>query len=513
MKKSLVVFGSCIVLLLVILGLVLIVKTCTYPFISHQNAYEYKVTEVPVSPEAIQRFAGGLRFATVNDADYMKTDFTPFKQFIEYLEKTYPKVHEQMKKEIINGYGLVLHWKGKSQELKPLLFLSHYDVVPAETKDKSDAPVAFRLDDKALPAIDSYQTQWDFPPFAGTVANGRIYGRGALDMKCMLFALMEASETLITEGFVPDQDIYFAFGNDEETSGLNGALKIADHFKKQGLQFDAVFDEGGLIDTSGLGKVERPVALIGVAEKGFLTLRLRVAGTGGHSSMPPAKSSLVMAAEIIERLNQQQMPSRIIEPIEAFLTNIGGEMDFTSRMAIANRWLLESALIKSLSGVATSNALVRTTTAITMAQGSDAPNVLATIAEVTINFRILQGDTVDGVINHVKKICEGYKVEMEVLSSREPSSISPIDTKGFRGIKNTLLKFFPDIHVTSYVTIGGTDAYKYQIVSNNIYRFMPLFLNQFEQQLFHNDNEHIKIGNYMITIEYFKELMKNYQQN
>ena len=144
----------------------------------------------------------------------------------------------------------------------------------------------------------------------------------------MLFSLMEGADNLIAEGFQPERDIWFAFGQDEEVSGRQGAFKIADYMKEKGLRFDAVYDEGGIIAAPGsaMESIKEPLALVGVGEKGFLTLRLTVRGMGGHSSMPPAKGSLVYAAEIIEKLNNNQFPARIISPIAAFFDNVGGEL-------------------------------------------------------------------------------------------------------------------------------------------------------------------------------------------
>ncbi|MCC8143951.1 MAG: M20/M25/M40 family metallo-hydrolase [Tannerellaceae bacterium] len=219
---------------------------------------------------------------------------------------------------------------------------------------------------------------------------------------------------------------------------------------------------------------------------------------------------MVYAAEIIEKLNSNQMPARIIPPIDAFFKNIGGEMGFVSRMAIANQWLLKPLLIKSLSNSPASNALIRTTTAISMAKGSDAANVLTSVAEVTVNFRILPGSSVADVIRHVEDICEGYQVDLVVISEREPSTLSPEDVRAFQVVRETVEKIYPEAIVSPYISVVGTDSYKYQIVSDHIYRFMPLYLNQYEQHTIHNENEHISIDNYGKLVRYFKEIMETY---
>lgn len=505
-----------IVTVFVLLVLVLLVRTWTYPFVElPKTEAEAQKSYLP-SEKAIKRFAGGLQIPTISTVVYEETDFAPFKAFKSYLPEVYPEIYKTMETQIINEYGLVFHWKGKDPAKKPVLFLSHYDVVPVigydpSASDDSILESVFKLDDQSQEAIQEISEEWMYSPFSGAVADGRIYGRGALDMKNMLFSLLEAADTLIADGFQPEQDIWFAFGHDEEVGGLQGAFKIAEYFKEQGIEFAAVYDEGGVVAApkSALPTINRPVALVGLGEKGFLTLKINVYGIGGHSSMPPAKSSLVYAAEIIKKLNENQMPGQVITPIASFLNTIGGEMDFMSQMAIANQWLLGPTLLKSLAKAPASNALTRTTTAITMAKGSDASNVITSVAEVVVNFRILPGDSIDQVIKHVEGICEGYDVKIETVgSSREASGITPEGTKGFDNISEIVAEIYPEAITSSYITVGGTDAYKYQIVSDNIYRFMPVVLNQYEQRLMHNENEHISIENYGKMIYYFKELMK-----
>lgn len=512
------IIGGIILAAILALIIIVLVKTFTHPFYRAETSNEVSSLNTFPSENAIKRFAGGIRIATISNEIYEDTNFKPFDEFKTYLEKAYPYIYNNMDTLTINKYGLVFHWKGKNKELKPILFLSHYDVVPVIGYDPQTdiaTDTLFQPNDKPIPRIDSVQAKWDYSPFSGAVANGRIYGRGTIDMKCMLFSLLEAAENLIINGFQPEQDIWFAFGHDEEVGGKQGASQIANYFKDKGIMFDAVYDEGGIIagSASAIESIKKPMALIGTGEKGFLTLRIKAFGLGGHSSMPPAKSSLVYIAEIIEKINNNQMKPQIISPIASFLNNIGGEMNFTSRMAIANQWLLKPLLFKSLSENPTSNALIRTTTAITMAKGSDAPNVLTSVSEVTINFRILPGETVNDVMEHVNKLCKDYNTEIEIISAREPSAVSPENTAAFKTMKKAIKQLYPDAIISAYITVGGTDAYKYQIVSDNIYRFLPIDLNAEEQRTIHNENEHITLDNYGNMIWYFEELMKTFQSN
>lgn len=440
-----------VLILLVLFVLILIIRTITYKFGKSEKSEDRinieKINTFP-SEKSVERFAGGVRIPTISNIVYEETDFKPFDDFKEYLPTVYPEVYKTMDTATVNKYGLIFHWKGKNSNLKPILFLSHYDVVPVTGYKQSEninSEYVFQLFNDPSTPIDSISTEWDYEPFSGAVTNGRIYGRGTLDMKGMLFSLMESADTLIAEGFQPERDIWFAFGHDEEVSGLHGALKIAEYFKEKGLTFEAVYDEGGVIAAPGsaMESIKEPLALIGIGEKGYLSLRIKVYGLGGHSSMPPAKSSLVYAAEIVEKLNNNQMPAQIITPIASFLDNVGGGMDFTSRMAIANQWLLKPLLLSNFSKSPTSNALVRTTTAISMAKGSDAPNVLASVAEITVNFRILPGDSIADVMAHVKELCKDYKVEIETISEREASGISPENVKGFEIIKEKNISTIP----------------------------------------------------------------------
>lgn len=505
-----------LLVLIIVLILVLVVRTLTYKFgdISNSSVNSTAVDTTP-SEKAIRRFAGGIRIATISNDNYEETNFKPFEEFKDYLEKVYPEVYKTMETDTVNTYGMIFRWKGKNSNLKPILFLSHYDVVPVLGYDPTTttpSDTVFNINDKALAPINAFADKWDYSPFSGAVANGRIYGRGTLDMKVLLFSLMEGASDLIAEGFQPERDIWFAFGHDEEVSGRQGALKIADYFKQKGLTFDAVYDEGGIIASSGsaIESVQRPLALVGTGEKGFLTLQITVKGLGGHSSMPPAKSSLIYAAEIIDKLNTNQFKPTIIAPIASFFNNIGDQMSFTSRMAIANQWLLKPLLLKTMEKSPASNALVRTTTAVTMAKGSDAPNVLSSESVVTVNFRILPGDSVAGVMEHVKHLCKDYDVNISILSQREPSAISPTNVRGFEVIQECIAKIYPDAIVSPYITIGGTDAYKYQIVSDNIYRLLPFELNQYEQRTIHNENEYISLENFGKVQWYYKEIMKIY---
>ncbi len=462
----------------------------------------------------IRRFSKGIRFQTVSNPDYQQTNFQPFDEFVKYLKDSYPSIFLNFEHYTVNTYGLIFKWNGKNKSLKPILFLSHYDVVPAKdssglsNEDKSECD----FKSPALGPAETVMKRWEFPPFSGAIKNGRIYGRGTLDMKCMLFALLDAAERQLSNGFIPLRDIYFAFGHDEETGGLEGATKIAEEFKSKGIHFEAVFDEGGLVAASGTAGINRDLALIGLAEKRRVNLKIKVYGLGGHSSMPPVNSAVGMAAKIINRLERKQMKTKLIPPVKKFLKNVSIAMDLKTRVAIDNLWLSEKLLLYSLAKKPATNALIRTTTAVTMAKGSDAANVLPACAEFVVNFRILPGNTVEEVKEHVKKICKGFNVEIVSLEEAEPAPISPDDSKGYQVLYNTIQKVFPEAIITPYISIAATDAAKYKIVSENVYRFMPVTLNENEQRSIHNYNEYISFENYGRMISFFEEMFSGYDR-
>jgi carboxypeptidase PM20D1 len=227
--------------------------------------------------------------------------------------------------------------------------------------------------------------------------------------------------------------------------------------------------------------------------------------------MPPRKSSLVLAAEIIRKLDSKQFPAHITPSVELFLDQVGESMGFLSRMAIANQWLLEAPLLKILEQHPATNALVRTTTAVTMAEGSNAPNVLSATAGITVNFRILTGDSVERMVDHVKEVCDGYDADVRVDVSREPSALSSVDTRAYRAIEHSIAKFYPEAPVVSYTSLTATDARWYETVSKNVYRLMPVCLNEYEQRTIHGENESISLENYGRMIAYYKDLMATFE--
>lgn len=444
-----------------------------------------------VSEGAIERLCEAISIKSVSNFNYQAIDFKEFEKFIEFMESKYLKAHKTMEQMKISEYSLVYKWKGKDKNKKPILLMGHYDVVPVEGGTEED---------------------WKYTPFSGAVAEGKIWGRGTLDIKCQVIALMETAEKLIGEGYIPERDIYFAFGHDEEVGGAHGARVISKYFYDNGIEFDGVYDEGGLVVSGAISGVKSPIALIGVGEKGFCNISIKVEESGGHASMPPKHTALGKFSEIICDIEKNSMKPRITAPVNELLKNICGEMGFLVKMAVANQWLFRPVLLKVLSRSAATNAMVRTTIAPTMVKGSDAANVLPQKVEGVVNCRVLQGDTCEALMKHLNSIGKKHNAVIKPLLLEEPSPISPINTHSYSKLIETIEGVYPNAISTPFLLMAGTDSSKYYNVCDNIYRFTPIWITDEERGTIHSTNESISIENYGRMLHFYEQFIRNYDK-
>ena len=453
------------------------------------DAAPYDPGEIP--QEVLARLSKAISLPTICAQDYEKTDFAPFDGFIAFLAEAFPLFHQNCDLRRINGYALVYHWKGADPSLLPMMFTAHYDVVPVEA---------------------GTEAEWKHPPFSGAVAQGRIWGRGTLDIKSQITAHIEAAEALMRRGFVPKRDFYFVYGQDEETGGRNGAYKAADYFAERGIRFEGVLDEGGFAVSGVLKGVASPLALIGVAEKGHANYELTLEGEGGHSSMPPAHTALGNAARLIAAIESRPLPLRLTAPVLRLLRNIAGEMGFVVRMAVANIGIFKPLILKILSANHVTNAMARSTFAATMACAGSAPNVLPQKAQAVINVRLLPGDSVEGVSAYFKKIAGKLKLPLTVrtLSAEEPSQLSPAEGKVWRRLVALIDEVFPGVISSPYLVMGGTDARKYYKVCDHVYRFTPMLVTNEEKDTAHSTNESVTIANYGRMIYFFTRFIEGF---
>ena len=450
----------------------------------------------PIQPIAIDegavaaRLAQAIRFQTVSYQDGKQVRGEEFLAFHKYLEETFPKVHATLTKELVAGHSLLYKWTGSSEAFKPVLLMAHQDVVPVESDSLAN---------------------WEHPPFDGLIADDYIWGRGTMDDKSSLVGIMEAVEMLLNEGFQPQRTIYLAFGHDEEVGGRGGALQIAQLLRQRNVEFEFILDEGLVITEGVVPDFPWPLAVIGIAEKGYLSLELTVKLDGGHSSMPQPQTAIGVLSAAISRLESQQMPARLEGAQRKTFEYIGPELPFAKKLLMANLWLFRPIVERSLAATPATNASIRTTTAATIIDGGLKENVLPTEARAVVNFRLLPGDTSDQVIAHVTRAINDSRVKVNRFgtSNIEASSVSNIDAPAFKNIERTLRQLYPELRVAPGLVLGGTDAKHFAALSNNVYRFAPLRLRPEDMSRLHGLNERVSVRDYATSVRFYYQLIKN----
>lgn len=437
---------------------------------------------------AIQNLSDAIKIKTISYSDYNKMDFKLFEEFMLFLDQSYPNIKRVCKKETINEYCPVYIWESKEKGNKPILLLGHYDVVPVEK---------------------SSEIEWEVDPFSGMIKDDYIWGRGTLDDKNQVIAVMEAVEHMIKSNYKTKRDIYMVFGFDEEIGGRRGAEKAAEAFKARGIEFECVIDEGGCIITDMMEGLTVPAALIGIAEKGSTNIKITVPGQGGHSSMPPDSTAIGTLAKIISNVEKNPMPPRLTMPVKEMLKTIGPYMT-GQKFVLKNIDKFFPIIHPSLAKNPTTNALIRTTIAFTMAGGGDAPNVLPQKAWATANLRILQGDSVDSTLEHIKKVNPKTNFEMEIVLAEEPSGISTIDAEPYKVVSNIINEMYPEAIVVPYLMAGGTDSRKYFGLCKNIYRFSSVILTKKDYATIHSNNERISFQNLSNMIKFYIKFLSEY---
>ncbi len=438
---------------------------------------------------AANRLGEAIRIETVSTQFGREDRRAPFIEFRDWVTNTYPAFHRVASREIIGDYSLFYTWPGTDASLEPILLMSHMDVVPI-------AP--------------GTEAAWDVDPFSGKVEDGFIWGRGAIDTKGSLVAILEGAEYLATKGYAPRRTIHFAFGHDEELGGLFGDQKIAAMLAERGTRLHWVADEGGVL-ANGLvpGVADRSVAMVGVAEKGYVTLDLTATAQGGHSSMPPAETAIGQLSRAIDRLQNNQFDGKLEGTAAMMLDAIAPATPFTQRLALTNRWLFGPVLNPTLLGSPTTAAMMRTTIAPTMIGAGVKENVLPATASAKVNFRIHPRDTVESIVAHVTAAIDDEGIKVTVFNpGREASLVSPTDSEGYLIISETIRDSFPGTIVAPNLVVGGTDSRYFETVSDNIYRFIPIILGPDDTARFHGTNERITVENMGQAVRYYVRLIE-----
>jgi carboxypeptidase PM20D1 len=416
----------------------------------------------------------------------------PLRNFHAFLAKSFPRVHAQLTKEIVNDHSLLYTWKGKDDRLKPILLMAHMDVVPVD------------------PATEK---SWTHAPFSGQVADGYVWGRGTMDDKASVLGILEAVERLLADGFQPQRTVYLAFGHDEEIGGNDGAAKIAELLRSRRIELDFVLDEGMNILSGVIDGISAPVALIGIAEKGYLSLRLTVETPGGHSSIPPADTAIGMVSRALQKLETAPFPANLRGPTRQMFEFLGPEMAWPRKSALANLWLFEPFVTKQLTGSPLTNAIVRTTLAPTIFHAGVKENVLPTHAEAVINLRILPGETIRGTTEQVRTTIHDARIKITPLPLQmEPSGVSEIASAGFKTLQRTIGETAPEVIVAPALLVAATDSRYYAALTKNIFRFLPMTLTRKDTERYHGIDERISIADYLRCVRFYAQLVRNADQ-
>ena len=447
--------------------------------------------EVPPveGPVVAEHLSEAIRQQTVSGADPRMAAPEAFEALHTTLERLYPRLHATLRRERVNNSSLLYTWPGRGDE-PPVLLCAHLDVVPADPATKDD---------------------WTHPPFSGAVADGCVWGRGALDMKSTAIAILEAVEGLIKAGYEPERSVYLALGHDEEIGGWRGAHCIAELLVERGEKLALVLDEGAAVMDGMLPGLGLPVALVGVSEKGHASVELRVEGRSGHSSVPPRHTAIGVLARAITRLEASPMQSRL-SMAGLLFNDLGAFLPFGLRLALANMWLFKKSILKRLAASPQTNALVRTTMAATVIQGGVKDNILPAQARAVINCRLLPGDTCQSVLEHIRRTVndEAVQIHLPEEAAWDAAPISPIDSPEYAGLARTIRQVFPEAVVAPYLVSGATDSRHYVPLTSSIYRFSPFVLNADLLKTIHGIDERIPVEGLARMVQFYQVLLRSW---
>lgn len=471
-----IIVGICIVFIAVILIRTLLFKPAP------QKKHEVE----PVTFDgdaAVENLRQLIRCKTVSRADASLEDDAEFDKLISLLPELYPHVWQNCPLQRFDGRGLLFHWKGSDGSGEPAVLMAHYDVVPVE------------------------EQAWDKPPFEGIIEDGVLWGRGAVDTKITFSGILTAADNLIAQGYTPKNDIYFAFSGGEEVSG-EGAVNIVNYFAGKGITPSFVLDEGGAVVNEVFPGVSVPFGMIGIAEKGKMNVRFTYTGGGGHASSPKPHTPVGRLSAACARVENHPFPRHYTKPALDFFDNLGRFAPFPYRMIFANMWCFGGVLdlfCKKSGGAL--NALVRTTVAFTMMEGSKAANVIPPKAWMAANLRLNPEDSVASALQYLKDTVNDPEISIEYWNESEPSPVSRIDCEGWKIVSESVADTW-NCYTSPYLMVQCSDSRHYASISDRIYKFSASDLTAEERESIHGNNERIRIETIKRAVEFFMRVMK-----
>jgi carboxypeptidase PM20D1 len=480
------------ILLLLIAAIVVLAGVLAFNVVTH-GSRQIQVTAVPRAPVdqqgAAVRLSEAVRFRTISNFLNPEQDAEALGGLQAHIEKSFPAFHAVARREVAAGHSLLYTWEGSDPKAAPIALLAHQDVVPVAPGTEKD---------------------WQQPPYDGVIADGFIWGRGSWDDKGNLYSMLEAAEAMAKAGFRPKRTIYFAFGHDEEVGGTRGAKAIVALLASHGVRLEFALDEGLLITEGILKGLDKPAALIGVAEKGYATLVLTAHATPGHSSMPPRETAIGMMSAALVRLEDHRLPTRVNRTVAEMFDTLAPEMGGFNRVVLSNLWLFRPLLLREFEKSGPTEAMIRTTTALTIFNAGDKDNVLPGNAEATVNFRLIPGDTQASVTDHVRSTVSNDRISIQPFpGNADPPPVTGTASPSFQALNRTIREIFPDVIVAPGLMLAGTDSRHYTGITDNIFRFSPVRANSDDLKRFHGTNERLSIEGYADMIRFYQRLIEN----
>jgi carboxypeptidase PM20D1 len=467
MKKILRRIGAAIfIVLLVLVAIVLFNTFRTKPWpVKMANAVQSSLPD-----SAIQHLSQAVQIPTISISDTSAIDTAAFTAFGSFLERAYPLIHQHLSKTMIDQFSFVFEWKGQNASLAPVILMGHYDVVPVE---------------------EAVLGQWIKAPFSGAITDTCVWGRGSVDDKSGVISVLEGTEAMLRKGFVPQCSIFLCFGHNEEISGRS-AESVVEYLAQKKVHAEMVLDEGGQLSEERVKDVRRPIAVIGVAEKGYASFELTVQKEGGHSMMPAKETAIDILTAALYRLRSKSLPSKLTPPVKEFIQRIGSSSDnFLNRMAGSNMWLFEGIIKGKLNEQPEGNAMIHTTIVPTILQSGIKDNVIPGTAKAIVNSRILTGETSASVEEFIRKVIGDDRVTIKKVGkyNSDPSPATPVESSAFKRIESAIYKNIPQVIPAPYLMIGATDSRYYRRISDGVVNFFPMT----DAKGFHGVNERLSI--------------------
>ena len=438
----------------------------------------------------IETLREAIRCKTVSNADESLVEWDEFEKMHRVFEEKYPLLHKNLTKETVGKAGLIYTWKGSDSSLKPIALIGHQDVVPVEDKKLED---------------------WTYPPFEAELKDGYIWGRGSTDMKNHVVGILESVETLLEEGFTPKRSVIIALGYNEELldTEFASAPMLSKALKEKGIMLESVLDEGGaILDLNIPHVINNKLAGVGIAEKGYCDFEISVDAKGGHSAAPPKHSALGELSKAILDLENHPFSAKVTPEMKKIVDTAARNTKYFVRLLGCNISPIMPALKPILAKIPPVASVMRTTTAVTMMQGSPQANVLPQKATATVNFRIMPGNTIADVEKHIKSVIRNKDIEVKLLGGNEPSILSPTDTPTMDAISKICSGMFNMSAPVPFVVMGATDARHYQNVTDQIYRFSPFVMPPDILMLAHGTDERIPVDGLENGITFFKRYIR-----